>query len=67
MIKDSLIVEDIRRIRSALSEQFDHDVDKYIDYLQSKRSDQADIVRTSPRIVTQYNGGQLPGGLANRC
>ncbi len=48
MIKDSLIVEDIRRIRCALSEQFDHDVDKYIDYLQSKRSDQVDIVEPPP-------------------
>ena len=48
MIKDSLIVEDIRRIRSALSEQFDHDVGKYIGYLQSKRSDQADIVKPPP-------------------
>ena len=36
MIKDSLIVEDIRRIRCALSEQFDHDVDKYIDYTRHR-------------------------------
>ena len=50
MIKDSPIVEDIRRIRSALSEQFDHDVDKYIDYLKSKSesSNQADIVEPPP-------------------
>ncbi len=46
MIKDSPAVEDIRRIRCALSEQFDHDVEKYIDYLQSKyeSSGQIDIV-----------------------
>ena len=46
MIKDSRIVEDIRRVRRAISERFAHDVDGYIDYLQKKResSDQADIV-----------------------
>ena len=46
MIKDSLIVEDIRRVRRAISERFAHDVDGYIDYLQKKResSDQANIV-----------------------
>ena len=45
MIKDPPIVEDIRRIRCALSAQFDHDVDKYIDYLKRKNSDQADAVQ----------------------
>ena len=46
MIKDSRIVEDIRRVRLAISERFAHDVDGYIDYLQKKResSDQTDIV-----------------------
>jgi hypothetical protein len=46
MIKDSLIVEDIRRVRRTISERFAHDVERYIDYLQKKResSDQADIV-----------------------
>ena len=46
MIKDSLIVEDIRRVRRAISERFAHDVNGYIDYLQKKResSDHADIV-----------------------
>ncbi len=50
MIKDPPIVEDIRRIRCALSEQFDHDVEKYIDYLQSKyeSSGQIDIVEPPP-------------------
>ena len=36
MIKDSRIVEDIRRVRRAISERFAHDVDGYIDYLQKK-------------------------------
>ena len=46
MIRDSLMVEDIRRVRRAISERFAHDVDEYIDYLQKKResSDQGDIV-----------------------
>ena len=46
MIKNSLIVEDIRRVRRAISERFAHDVERYIDYLQKKRgaSDQVDIV-----------------------
>ena len=36
MIKDSPIVEDIRRIRKKISEQFDHDIGRYIAYLQSE-------------------------------
>lgn len=36
MIKDSPIVEDIRRIRNKISEKFDHDIDRYIDYLQNE-------------------------------
>ena len=36
MIKDSPIVEDIRRIRKKISEKFDHDIDRYIAYLQSQ-------------------------------
>ena len=34
MIKDSPIVEDIRRIRKKISEEFDHDIGRYIAYLQ---------------------------------
>ena len=46
MIKNSLIVEDIRRVRRTISERFAHDVERYIDFLQQKRgsSDQVDIV-----------------------
>ena len=48
MIEDSRIVEDIRRVRRAISERFAHNVDGYIDYLQKKHasSDQADIVES---------------------
>ena len=36
MIKDSPIVEDTRRVRRKISEKFDHDIDRYIAYLQSE-------------------------------
>ena len=36
MIKNSPIVEDIRCIRNKISEKFDHDIDRYIAYLQSE-------------------------------
>lgn len=45
MIEDSPIVEDIRRIRCALSAQFDHDVVKYIDFLTEGTSGKADRVK----------------------
>ena len=34
MIKDSPIVEDTRRVRRMISEKFDHDIGRYIAYLQ---------------------------------
>ena len=36
MIKDSPIVEDTRRVRRKISEKFDHDIGRYIAYLQSE-------------------------------
>ena len=36
MIKDSPIVKDIQRIRRMISEKFDHDIGRYIAYLQSE-------------------------------
>ena len=36
MIKNSPIVEDIRRIRNKISKKFNHDIDRYIAYLQSE-------------------------------
>ena len=36
MIKDSPIVEDTRRVRRIISEKFDHDIGRYIAYLQSE-------------------------------
>ena len=45
MIKDSPIVEDLRRIRCALSAQFDHDVQKNIDFLTEGTSGKADLAK----------------------
>ena len=36
MIKDSPIVEDAWRVRRMISEKFDHDIGRYIAYLQSE-------------------------------
>ena len=36
MIKDSPIVEDTRRVRRMISEKFDHNIGRYIAYLQSE-------------------------------
>ena len=36
MIKDSPIVEDTRRVRRMISEKFDHDIERYIAYLQKE-------------------------------
>ena len=36
MIKDSPIVEDTRRVRRMISEKFDHDIGRYIAYLQNE-------------------------------
>lgn len=38
MIEDANIVEDIRRIRHKISAEFEHDIDRYIDYLQMCRA-----------------------------
>ncbi len=38
------MVEEIRRIRCALSAQFDRDVDKYIYYLTKGTTGQTDLV-----------------------
>ena len=54
------MVEEIRRIRYALSAQFDHDVDKYIDYLTKGTSGQADLVKlrseSPPNEAQDTNG-----------
>ena len=36
MIEDAPIVRDIRKIRCAISQQFDDDLEQYIDYLRSQ-------------------------------
>lgn len=48
MIKDSPIVEEIRRIRCVLSAQIDRDVDKFMDYVTKGTSAQTDHVKLRP-------------------
>jgi hypothetical protein len=38
MIDEAPIVKDTRRVRQAISEKFDNDPDKYIDYLLSQKT-----------------------------
>ena len=62
MIKDSPIVEDIRRIRNKISEKFDHDIDRYIAYLQSEAAS-----RQARKITQQSNDdGNLITDTENR-
>ena len=53
MIKDSPIVEDIRRIRNKISEKFDHDIDRYIAYLQSEAAS-----RQTKKAVQRANSSE---------
>ena len=53
MIKNSPIVEDIRRIRNKISEKFDHDIDRYIAYLQSEEAS-----RQAKKAVQQANSSE---------
>ena len=59
MIKDSPIVEDIRRIRKKISEEFDHDVARYIAYLQSEAA-----ARQAKKAAqtSDSNGNRTPDG-----
>ena len=61
MIKDSPIVEDIRRIRNKISEKFDHDTDRYIAYLQSEAaSRQTKKLFNEPIVVKMESPRQRP-------
>ena len=42
MIDDALIVKDTRKVRHAISKKFNNDIDKYIDYLVTKREKRED-------------------------
>ena len=53
MIKDSPIVEDIRRIRKKISEKFDHDIGRYIAYLQREAA-----ARQAKKAVQQSDSGE---------
>ena len=53
MIKDSLIVEDTCRVRRMISEKFDHDIDRYIVYLQSEAAS-----RQAKKAVQRTNNNE---------
>ena len=53
MIKDSPIVEDTRRVRRMISEKFDHDIDRYIAYLQSEA-----VSRQAKKAVQRTNNNE---------
>lgn len=56
MIKDSPIVEDTRRVRRMISEKFDHDIGRYITYLQREAAS-----RQAKKAVQQSNSGGKVG------
>ena len=53
MIKDSPIVEDTRRVRRMISEKFDHDIRRYIAYLQSEAAS-----RQAKKTAQQANSSE---------
>jgi hypothetical protein len=53
MIKDSPIVEDTRRVRRMISEKFDHDIGRYIAYLQSEAAS-----RQARKVEQQTNSSE---------
>ena len=53
MIKDSPIVEDTRRVRRMISEKFDHDIGRYIAYLQSEAAS-----RQAKKAVQESNSSE---------
>jgi hypothetical protein len=53
MIKDSPIIEDTRRVRRMISEKFDHDIGRYIAYLQSEAAS-----RQAKKAVQRSNSSE---------
>jgi hypothetical protein len=58
MIEDSPVVNDIRQIRQAISKRFNHDLKKYLNYLQAvEQANQSVTLKTKeeklpfPKIV----------------
>jgi hypothetical protein len=53
MIEDSPVVSDIRQLRRAISKRFDHDPDRYIDYLRS-------MEQARQSVTLETKGENLP-------
>jgi DNA-directed RNA polymerase subunit F len=63
MTADSTIVEEVRRRRSALSAQFEHDVYKYAEHLRQIQAENASRVVSQLTVVpstTTAGPGKLP-------
>jgi hypothetical protein len=45
MIEDAPIVKDTRHVRSLISQQFDHDIDRYITYLMEEQEGKRGVPR----------------------
>ncbi len=59
MIEESPIVKDTRRVRQAISEKFDNDPDKYIDYLLSQKNGTGSETETKPdQVHASLSDGQ---------
>ena len=57
MIDDALIVKDTRKVRHAISKKFNNDIDKYIDYVVTKREKHEDQkVLSVKERKTKYSG-----------
>ena len=67
MIEDAPIVKDIRKIRCAISQQFDDDPDRYIDYLLSQQpnttNQTVDTLKTAVQTMPQQQPQVVPARL----
>jgi len=59
MIKNSPIVNDTRKVRKAISEKFDNDIDKYINYLLLKQS--AEFLAENEKNETKHKHQHIQG------
>ncbi len=57
MIEDAPIVKETRHVRCAISQQFNHDIDRYIDYLRTQGTRSSSITRDKQQRVQPH---QLP-------
>ena len=61
MIDDSQIVKETRRIRCSISEKFDNDPDRYIDYLLSQEDKDKAQTRPNAEITKKDHSIESTG------